>query len=123
MSYSDVEIFVLNGLMTVGDTTCVAGHYFFIPAGVATGAVNVPQGCEALVMYNDSEPSFIESDSNHPLANTEGFISVNSYEDMPWASGSIESPRLSGSASSRVSAPCVMIVTSVKVTLMSSKMA
>ncbi len=92
MSYSDCEIFVLNGLMTVGDTTCVAGHYFFIPAGVATGAINVPQGCEALVMYNDSEPSFIESDTNHPLANTEGFISVNSYEDMPWGGGSIVSP-------------------------------
>jgi len=92
LSYSDIEIFVLTGEMKVGSQTCVEGHYFFIPAGVALGAIDVPQGCEVIVMYNDSEPNFEESDKDHPLALKHGFVSVNSYEDRPWAGGSIVSP-------------------------------
>ena len=92
MSYSDVEIFVLNGMMTVGDQTCLAGHYFFVPAGIAQGAINVPQGAEAIVMYNHSEPSFIEGDESHPLAQKAAYVSVNAYNDLPWAGGSIVSP-------------------------------
>ena len=92
LSYSDAEIFLLNGEMIVGGKRCIEGHYFFIPAGVTMGAIEVPQGCEALVYFNDSEPHFEASAENHHFALAAGFISVNSYEDRPWASGSIVSP-------------------------------
>ena len=84
--------FVLNGKIKVGKQTWVEGHYAFIPAGMAVGAIEVSQGAEALLMFNDSEPSFAESDKNHQLALTDAFSSVNSYEDKPWGGGSIVSP-------------------------------
>lgn len=92
LSYSDVEIFVLGGEIKIGDQTCREGHYMFVPAGLAQGAWEVPMGAEALVFYNDSEPSFEAGDRNHPLCLKEGYISLNSFEDAPWASGSIVSP-------------------------------
>lgn len=92
LSYSDMELFVLTGEMRVGDDTLREGHYLFVPAGVALEAIDVPQGCEALVMYNDSEPDYEESDASHDLALKAGYISVNTYEDMPWAGGSIVAP-------------------------------
>lgn len=92
MSYSDMEMFVLNGSIKVGKEVWTEGHFAFIPAGMAVGAISVPQGAEVLLMFNDSEPTFIESDKNHRLALTEGLVSLNSYEDRPWAGGSIVSP-------------------------------
>lgn len=92
MSYSDMEIFVLNGKLKVGKQTWVEGHYAFVPAGMALGAIEVPQGAEALIMFNDSEPSFVESDRNHRLVLTESHVSVNSYEDRPWGPGNLVSP-------------------------------
>lgn len=92
MSYADVEIFVLTGAMKVGDQICGEGHYLFVPAGYALGAIDVPEGCEALVMYNDSEPSFVESDTHHALCLKEGFVSTNAYEDAPWAVANLVTP-------------------------------
>ncbi len=92
LCYSDFELFILNGSMKVGDQTLVEGHYMFVPAGVSIGAIDVADGCEALLMYNDAEPHFEESDENHQLALAEGFVSINGYLDCPWASGSIVSP-------------------------------
>ena len=92
LSYSDVEIFILTGEMKIGEQMCKEGHYLFIPAGVALDAITVEKGCEILYMSNDSEPSYAESNVNHKLALKEGFVSVNAYEDMPWAGGSIVSP-------------------------------
>lgn len=92
MSYSDMEIFVLEGEITVGIETWTRGHYAFVPAGMAIGSISAPQGAEALVMFNDSEPSYVESDRNHQLTLTEAHTSFNSYEDAPWAPGSIVSP-------------------------------
>jgi len=84
LSYSDVEIFVLNGEIRVGGETWREGHFAYVPAGMAIGAIDVPQGAEALVMFNDSEPNFEESAENHELALTEGYVSLNGYEDRPW---------------------------------------
>ena len=92
LSYSDMELFVLNGQLKVGKQTWVEGHYAFIPAGMAVGQIEVAQGAEVLLMFNDSEPSFAESGSNHPLALSEAFAAVNSYEDRPWAPGNLVSP-------------------------------
>ena len=92
MSYSDMEIFLLAGSLKVGDRLCGEGHYFFVPAGYALGAISSPDGCEALIMYNDSEPSFVESDAHHPLCLTPGFVSVNGYEGAPWMVANLVSP-------------------------------
>ena len=92
LSYSDMEIFVLEGRLKVGDKVWTRGHYAFIPAGMHIGEISSPQGAEALVMYNDSEPSFEESDQNHQLALTEAYMELNTYKDAPWAPGNIVSP-------------------------------
>ena len=59
---------------------------------MAIGAIEVPQGAEVLLMFNDSEPSFAESSRHHPLTMADAFASVNSYEDRPWAPGNLVSP-------------------------------
>lgn len=92
MSYSDMEFFVLNGGIKVGRDVWGEGHYAFVPAGQHLGAMSVPKGAETLVMFNDSEPSFLESDRNHQLALTEGFNSFNAYNDAPWGPGNLVSP-------------------------------
>ena len=92
LSYSDMEIFLLEGRMKVGKEVWTRGHYSFIPAGTTIGAISVPQGAEAIVMFNDSEPGFAESDENHQLALTEAHSSFNTYQDAPWAPASIVSP-------------------------------
>ena len=92
LSYSDVEIFVLEGRIKVGDEVWTRGNYAFIPAGMAIGAISIPQGAEALVMYNDCEPSFEESDTNHQFALTDAYMSLNTYTDAPWAPGNIVHP-------------------------------
>jgi hypothetical protein len=40
---------------------------------MAVGAIEVPQGAEVLLMFNDSEPSFAETDQHHRLALTDAF--------------------------------------------------
>lgn len=92
LSYSDVEIFVLEGRIKVGDQVWTRGHYAFIPAGMHIGAISIPQGAEVILMYNDSVPSFEESDRNHPLALTEASVSLNTYTDAPWGPGNIVTP-------------------------------
>jgi len=92
MSYSDMEIFVLEGRIKVGDEVWTRGHYTFVPAGMHIGAISIPQGAEAIVMYNDSEPSFEESDRSHQLALVDKHVSMNSYIDAPWAPGNIVHP-------------------------------
>jgi hypothetical protein len=92
MSYSDMEIFLLEGRMKVGKEVWTRGQYIFVPAGMAIGAISVPQGAEALVFFNDSEPSFLESDRNHQLALTAAYTSLNAYVDAPWMTADIVNP-------------------------------
>ena len=92
LSYSDLELLVLTGRMKVGDQVCTRGHYMFVPAGMHIPAISVPQGCEVLLMYNDSEPSWEESDRNHQLALTDAYLSMNTYTDAPWGAGNIVTP-------------------------------
>ena len=47
---------------------------------------------EAYEVLGLAEPHFEPSAENHHFALAAGYISVNSYEDRPWASGSIVSP-------------------------------
>ena len=92
LSYSDVEIFVIEGRIKVGDEVWSRGHFAFIPAGMHVGAISIPQGAEGILMYNDSDPSFEESDRNHQFALTDAYLSMNTYLDAPWAPGNIVTP-------------------------------
>ena len=92
MSYSDAEMFILEGRVQIGEKTYGRGHYFFIPAGVASGAMHSPEGFEAMVFYNDGQPSFIESDRHHALALHDAFVSTNAYLDAPWLSTARRNP-------------------------------
>lgn len=95
ISYSDQEIFVLSGELRVGKEVWQKGHYAFVPAGVALPAITTTSGAEALVMFNDGVPSFEEADGNHRLALTGAYRSVNTYLDLPWASGAVTYPAAS----------------------------
>ena len=95
-SYSDRELLVMHGSVQVGDEKCGHGWYFFIPAGVALPAMHSEQGCELLLMYNNSEPSFVESDSDHPLADRSLYASINSYDNLDWALAAVKPSVASG---------------------------
>jgi len=95
LSYSDMEIFVLDGRINVGKEVWSRGHYAFVPAGMSLEAIEVPRGAKALVMFNDSEPSFSESDGTHRLALTAAHTSLNTYNDAPWVPGNIVQPAAS----------------------------
>jgi hypothetical protein len=84
LSYSDIELFVLNGEIRVGKSTWREGHYAYVPAGMALERLDVPRGAEALVMFNDSEPNYEESGESHPLALLDAYRLVNAYDDLPW---------------------------------------
>lgn len=102
LSYSDLEVFVLNGEIRVGRERWGEGHYAYVPAGVALPALSVPQGAEALVMFNDSEPNFEESAENHPRALAEGLVSLDAYEDRPWFAGGRVQPSVATGCLSKV---------------------
>ena len=74
---------ILNNIEVIYD------HVFLAIKGVS---IEVPQGAEVLLMFNDSEPSFAETDQHHRLALTDAFSSVNSYEDRPCAPGNLVNP-------------------------------
>ena len=106
-SYSELEMVVVEGSMTVGDTVCSRSHYFFIPAGYAMPEISTEQGCILLMMYNTGEPSHEESDEHHPLSRTELYHDVDTYRDIIWSPGNVVSPSVASgcmAASQRTSA-------------------
>lgn len=84
VSYSELEIFIMDGAMQIGDKVCAKGEYFFVPPGVSLPAFSTDMGCFALVMYNDSEPHILEGDEDVTGANRDGLIQLQSYAGMPW---------------------------------------
>lgn len=84
LSYSDIELLVMGGGLQVGERACGPGHYFFVPAGVSLPAIATRPGCLALMMYNQTEPNFVESDQHLDGASRFALTSVNSYEDLIW---------------------------------------
>jgi hypothetical protein len=85
MSYTEMEMFVLTGSLQLGDATHGPGSYFFVPAGVALPALSSPRGAQVLLYYNYGEPSFVESEADHPNAERAKLAIVNAYEGMQWA--------------------------------------
>ena len=48
--------------------------------------MKMPRGITALMFYNYGEPSFVESDADHALAERDKLIRVNAYDDLQWSS-------------------------------------
>jgi len=86
MSYAEMELFVLNGSIQVGDKVHGPGSYFCVPAGVTLPAFSSPRGAQVLQYYNYAEPSFVASDSDHRDAERSRLTIVNAYEGMQWSS-------------------------------------
>jgi len=91
-SWSEYEMIVIEGEMTVGTETWRKGHYAFVPAGYAMPAISSDQGCLVLMMYNTGEPSHEESTNHHAHAQIDLYHSTDSYMDIPWSGGSVVSP-------------------------------
>jgi hypothetical protein len=86
ISYTEYELFVLSGSLQVGDRNHGPGAYFFVPAGVSLPALSSPRGAQALFYCNYAEPSFVESDADHPRAERNELIQVNAYQGLQWSS-------------------------------------
>ncbi len=86
MSYSEYELFIQSGSIQIGDKVWGPGSYFFVPAGVAIEQLTSSRGATALMFFNYGEPSWVESDSDHPRAEKQHFKAVNSYNDLQWTS-------------------------------------
>jgi len=95
-SRSEMELFVLSGSLRVGDRTHGPGSYFFVPAGVALPAMHSPRGAQVLQYYNDGEPSFAASDSDHPRAERDELGILNAYDDIAWGPERVQPPSAPG---------------------------
>ena len=86
MSYSELELFVMTGFIEMDGKKHGPGTYINLPAGVHLPAMSMPRGMTGLAFYNYGEPSFVESDADHPQAERHELAIVNSYDDMQWTS-------------------------------------
>jgi len=86
MSYSELELFVMTGYLEMEGRQHGPGTYISLPAGVSLPAMRMPRGITGLMFYNHGEPSFVESDVDHPLAERARLIKVNAYDDLQWTS-------------------------------------
>jgi hypothetical protein len=86
MSYSELELFVMTGHIEMDGRKHGPGTYVNLPAGVALPAMSMPRGMTGLMFYNYGEPSFVESEDDHPDAERHKLAIVNSYDDMQWTS-------------------------------------
>lgn len=89
MSYTDMELFIMSGYLESDEKRYTPGTYFWVPPGVSLPALRAPRGCVALMFYNYAEPSFVESDEDHQLAEREHLTIVNAYENMAWTGTNI----------------------------------
>ena len=92
LSYSELEIMVIEGSVTIGGKKVERGHYMFVPAGYALPAIHSAKGCKLLYMYNSGPPSFEASDESHQLCATDRFHQVDSYDDIAWAVANVTVP-------------------------------
>lgn len=80
---ADLEIFVLNGAIQIGEWILRKHCYSFIPAGMRVGAWNaLEQGAEVLWMENDR--CQYQDLQTHPKARIKEFIPVLDSKLLPW---------------------------------------
>lgn len=85
---SDLEIFVLDGELKIGEKVLTSRCYGFIPAGMAYAPVETREGCTALFFF-DRSPDFTVSDKSKPKAKVETYIGCKSYYEEGWDVGNV----------------------------------
>jgi hypothetical protein len=84
-SYSEMELFVMDGSLKVGDRVCGKGYYVFAPAGCHLPALSSEDGALCLAYYNFGPPSFQESDRDHGDADKSQSVKiVSTYDGLDW---------------------------------------
>jgi hypothetical protein len=85
---SDVEIFVIDGELKIGDAVLSSRCYSFIPAGMVYAPVETEKGCTALFFFNTG-PDFTESDRSTSQAKIGTFIACKNYYEEGWEVGNL----------------------------------
>ncbi|MSQ86608.1 MAG: DUF4437 domain-containing protein [Alphaproteobacteria bacterium] len=84
-SYSEMELFIMEGHIMIGGKKCEKGTYIFAPAGTSLPAFSTSEGALGLVFYNFGPPSFQESDSDHQNADkSQQRKMISSYDGLDW---------------------------------------
>jgi hypothetical protein len=83
-SYTEMEMFVLDGTIIAGNEPYGPGRYLWVPAGVALPQMSVPRGARVIVYYNYGEPTFEASAEDHPGAFRAGMVDLDTYHAMQW---------------------------------------
>jgi hypothetical protein len=81
---ADLEIFVLNGGIQVGEWTLGKHCYSFIPAGVRVGPWKVLNGEAAEILWMENDRLQYQDLPNHPEARIGEFIPVLDSKLLPW---------------------------------------
>jgi hypothetical protein len=80
---SDMEIFVLEGAVKIGDRRFTARCFTYIPAGVSYGPVAVEKKTIALWFF-DGDASFTASTTSRAGAAVNQQVEYKNYFDEPW---------------------------------------
>jgi hypothetical protein len=89
MSYTEYELFIMTGSVKVGEQVYGPGTYLFVPAGVSIGELTSARGATGLLFWNHGEPSWVESDSDHPRAERQHFKAIDSYRGLSWGGANV----------------------------------
>ena len=84
---ADLEIFVLEGRIQLGDWQLRKHGYSFIPAGVRVGPLKVLDGEAAEILWMENGPvplTYEPSQTNHPNARLNEFIPALDSQLLPW---------------------------------------
>lgn len=81
---ADLEIFVLNGAIQIGEWILRKHGYSFIPAGVRVGDWKVLEGEPAEVLWMENDRLQYQDLPNHPEARMDEFIPVLDSKLLPW---------------------------------------
>ncbi len=84
-SYTEIELFVLDGEILMGGEPCGPGRYLWVPAGVSLPDMRVPRSARVLAFYNYGEPTF-EAAPENPCRtrSATGLMDIDTYHGMQW---------------------------------------
>jgi hypothetical protein len=78
-----LEIFVLEGELSFGETVLTSRCYTYIPARTAYGAIETTNGCTALFFF-DKSPDFTSSDESTLKAEIGNYVVYKNYYEEVW---------------------------------------
>lgn len=81
---ADLEIFVLNGAIQIGEWQLRKHCYSFIPAGIRVGAWKVLNGEAAEILWMENDKCQYQDLPNYPEARLAEFIPVLDSKLLPW---------------------------------------